>query len=183
MQKQPFIYPESLFESDRVQDPAWTCVRTRPRWEKRFAAWLRAASLPHFLPVVVRRTRSYRKSRISELPLFPGYVFVRGIHTKGDFSRSASVAYVLNPRSSQEAHEVDDTLESVWRVLNEGREVSPVQRLTPGERVEVVAGPMMGTSGTFVREGTNGKLIVWLDLLGVGVAAELDDATLIERVI
>ncbi len=182
MLKQPFIYPESLFESDRVQDPAWTCVRTRPRWEKRFAEWLRAASLPHFLPVMARRTQSHRKRRVSELPLFPGYVFVRGTHAKRDFTRSASVAYVLNPRSPQEARDVDDTLESVWRVLNEGRDVSPVHRFTPGERVEVLDGPMMGTRGTFVREGTNGKLVVWLDLLGVGVAAELDDATLIERV-
>ena len=41
----------------------------------------------------------------------------------------------------------------------------------------------MGTRGRFVREGSNGKLVVWLDLLGGGVSAELDDATLIERIV
>lgn len=89
MPGQPFIYPENLFDRDCVQDPAWTCVRTRPRWEKRFADWLRATRLPHFLPVVPKRTRSHRKERVTELPLFPGYVFVRGAHTKQTFTRSA----------------------------------------------------------------------------------------------
>lgn len=182
MPVQPYIYPENLFDRGVGHNPDWTCVRTRPRWEKRFAEWLRAASLPHFLPVVPKRTRSHRKDRVTELPLFPGYVFVLGKHTKKTFTRSASVAYVLNPRSPQEARDVSDTLANMWRVLSEGRGISPLRQFAAGEEVEVVAGPMMGTRGRFVREGSNGKLVVWLDLLGGGVSAELDDATLIERI-
>lgn len=183
MPAQPFIFPASLFESDSIQEPAWTCVRTRPRWEKRFAEWLRGARLPHYLPVVPKRTRSHRKNRVSELPLFPGYVFVRGTYAKEAFTRSASVVYVLKPHSLEENRDFEDTLANVWRVLSDGRNISPLKQFAPGEVVEVVAGPMSGTRGTFVREGSRGKLVIWLDLLGGGVSAELDDATLVERVV
>ena len=179
---QPFLFPGDLFEQDSDAEPAWTCVRTRPRWEKRFARWLHGERMDHFLPVIGRRTRSHRKSRITEVPLFAGYVFVRGTFSKADFTRSDAVAYVLNPRSPQEARNVDDTLVAVWRMLADGRDVGIVDRLNPGEEVDVIAGPLMGTRGRFVREGSGGKLVVWIDLLGSGVSAEVEDASLVRRV-
>ena len=38
---QPFLYPAGQFEGTRAEAPAlWSCVRTRPRWEKKFAEWM-----------------------------------------------------------------------------------------------------------------------------------------------
>lgn len=182
MHEQQFIYPADLFNAGGVSLPAWTCARTRPRWEKRFAQWLRVGNFDYFLPVISKRVCSQRKVRTTELPLFPGYVFVRGTLPKQVFSRSSAVVYVLHPRSPQEEQDVNNTLASVWRMLAEGRDVTPVDWLKPGEEVEVIAGPLQGTRGRFVREGAGGKLVVWIDLLGGGVSAVIEDATLVERV-
>ena len=178
---QAFVYPPDLFAE--TNPPAvWSCVRTRPRWEKRFAKWLHGNNMAFFLPVVPKRTRSHRKSRKSDLPLFTGYVFVAGLHTKADFTRSASVAYVLVPRSEEEHANLNGRLTDVWRLVGSGQDIEASHELQPGVNVRIVAGALMGLRGRFLREGAGGKLLVWLDLLGAGVATEIADATLVEQV-
>lgn len=82
---QPFLFPRDLFlPGEEADGRVWTCARTRPRWEKKFAEWLRNRHQAHFLPVFRRVTISHRKRQISELPLFSGFVFVVGDLTKKD---------------------------------------------------------------------------------------------------
>ena len=182
---QPYLHPADLFERSaggEERERTWTCVRTRPRWEKRLARWLQGHDMCHFLPVAEKHARSCRKVRISELPLFPGFVFVEGVHTKKAFSRSGAVAYVLRPASPHDAVDLDDKLCDVWRALVSGEDVRTVRELSPGEEVEVLAGPMMGARGRYVRKGRQGSIVIWIDMLGTGVSVEIDDATLVEPV-
>jgi transcription antitermination factor NusG len=172
---QPFVYPSDLFGEDGAADRVWTCARTRPRWEKRFAAWLEAGRRPFFMPVVPRVTRTYRKRRVTELPLFSGYVFVVGRHHKEAFSRSGCVAYCLHTRSPGEAGRLDAQITGVWQALAFGENPVRVTELRPGQTVEITAGPLMGTVGRFVREGGDGRLVIWVDLLGTGVSIEVSD--------
>src|SRR5438552_15724183 len=55
----------------------WYAVYTRANHEKRVAAELHARTVEHFLPLYssVRRWKDRRVSQ--DLPLFPGYVFLR----------------------------------------------------------------------------------------------------------
>ncbi len=206
MKHQPYLQPPALFDIPALSGtpggaalplppsrellefpslaglPMWTCVRTRPRWEKKFATWAAGRRIPHFLPVYPRETFSHRKRRVLDHPLFPGYVFVPGDHHKSEFAPSGSVVYVLKPRSDREAVRLSSQLRNIWNGLLQGAQPVPTKELAPGEAVEVTSGPLMGTQGTLLRTGGGMSLILWVDMLGTGVEVRIGPETGVRRV-
>lgn len=173
LNEQKYVYPADPFVELGDQITTWTCVRTRPRWEKKFSRWLTAKQIPHFLPTYRKETISHRKRRESELALFPGYVFVVGDHVEKDFSKSGTVVYLLKPRSEAESRQLCGELSSVWLGLAQGSQPVPVLEPVKGEMVEVLSGPLMGTIGRFEKKGKGGRLILWIDMLGAGASVEV----------
>lgn len=171
---QSFLYPETLFSQDPAEDCAfWVCVRTRPRWEKKFAGWLMERRWNFFLPVFQHETFSGRKRRMSELPLFPGFVFVEGDRTKNDFSHTGAVVYVLRPRGPQEAAQLSRQLRNVWCGLTSGLYVAPVRALAAGEACRIIRGPLRGAEAKFERMGRGGCLVLQVEMMGGGIAVEV----------
>src|SRR6478672_4761649 len=66
----PIVPAEGLVEQ-------WYAVATNPRHEKWVAQQMRGYGIDHFLPLYksIRRWKDRRK--LLDLPLFPGYLFVR----------------------------------------------------------------------------------------------------------
>ncbi|MGD9612696.1 MAG: transcription termination/antitermination protein NusG [Kiritimatiellia bacterium] len=171
---QPFLYPEGRFRQEGDEETAfWVCVRTRPRWEKKFAEWMLARRRTCFLPVFRRETSSGGKRRTSQLPLFPGFVFAEGDLNKKDFAATGCVAYVLRPRGAQEAARLHRELRDVWRGLTSGLYVEPVRNLAAGETCRIAAGPLCGVEAKFERMGRDGRLILQVEMMGGGVAVEV----------
>ena len=171
---QPFLYPAGRFEGKLADMPAlWICVRTRPRWEKKFAEWMIERNRSCFLPVFRHATCSGRKRRISQLPLFPGFVFVEGEGSKKDFAQTGCVAYVLRPQGAKEAAQLYRELRDVWRGLASGLYVSPVHNLAAGEMCRITNGPLRGVEARFERIGREGRLILQVEMMGGGVAIEV----------
>lgn len=160
----------------------WTCVRTRPRWEKRFSDWLRSRNIEHFLPVFEQTRVSHRKKRTTGLPLFPGYVFVPGNYSKISFLDSGCVVRLLKPSCDTEARHLDGQIRNIRQCLASGLPVVPEQTFVPGEEVEVIEGPLMGTVGRYERKGPNGTLFISVDMLGTGVSVELTADCRVESV-
>lgn len=176
-----YCYPGDLFaEPEALARQIWTCVRTRPRWEKKFSRWLAARDVPHFLPLYEKRTVSYRKVRLTEMPLFPGYVFVLGRRTKADFATSDSVAYLVAPGCREEEIRLACDILSIREMLCLGNHPILVQEWKPGQRVRVVAGPLAGVHGEISGDGQRGKLVVWVEFLGQGLSVELPEESLVE---
>jgi transcription antitermination factor NusG len=174
---QPFLYPPERFSQDSEGDAAfWVCVRTRPRWEKKFAEWLRGRRRTFFLPVFRHETVSGRKRRVSELPLFPGFVFVEGDFSKKDFVQTGSVAYVLRPQGPRETAQLSCELRNIWRGLTSGLYVAPVQNLAAGEMCRITCGPLQGVEAKFERKGRGGRLILQVEIMGGGIAVELSSS-------
>jgi len=181
--KVQYCYPGGMFDEEGATDWPWTCVRTRPRWEKRFSRWLMAHDLPHFLPLIERSTRSHRKVHHTEVPLFPGYVFVRGRHGKQLFSSSDCVVRLLLPSEGHETVRLAGDIQAIHTLLASGTHPALLPKeWEPGQRVRILAGPLMGVVGQFLRKGGKGHLMVWVDLLGVGAAVNLDPAIPMEPV-
>ena len=59
----------------------WYAVMTRPRHEKKVAKELEQNSVVSFLPLASEVRRWSDRQKKVELPLFPGYVFVRLVPT------------------------------------------------------------------------------------------------------
>ena len=176
-----YCYPECLFAEPRTLEvKGWTCVRTRPRWEKKFSRWLAGRNVPHFLPLYQKRTVSHRKVRLTEMPLFPGYVFVLGRRTKRDFDNADSVAYLLTPGCREEELRLAQDILSIREMLCLGNHPSLVQEWKPGQRVRVVAGPLAEVSGEISGDGENGKFLVWIKFLGQGLSVVLPEESLVK---
>ncbi len=171
---QPYVFPADLYTSKfAAGGTRWVCVRTRPRWEKKFAGWLIERRRSCFLPVFPHATLSGRKRRVSLLPLFPGFVFVAGDWAKKDFTQTGSVAYVLRPRGPQEAAQLDRELAGIWRGLTSGLYVAPVHALAGGEVCRIIQGPLQGAEAKFERMGRGGRLILQVEMMGGGIAVEV----------
>ena len=167
---QQYLHPIDLFDS-RID--IWTCVSTRPHWEKRFTRWLMSENIHYFMPTYQKTTVSHRKKRTSTLPLFPSYVFVVGNHTKQDFTRSGAVVRVLKPRSDADNAGINDQLKSIWHMSTRGMQITPVVTPNAGQNIEILDGPLQGTIGRYIKQGRRNCLILEISMLETGVQVEL----------
>ena len=171
------IYPPNLFAEEaptESESAAWTCLRTKPRSEKRFAEWLAGRRTPHFLPTLVRMTKSHRRVRHTLAPLFPSYLFVAGDASKSDFKGAPWLVDVV-PATPEQRRMLHGELWRLHRALESGSPLELVNELEPGEIVEVVAGAMKGVLGRFQRWGKQGRLVLWVEMLGAGASVEIDE--------
>lgn len=175
-----YLFPRELFEGP--PDPAgWTCVRSRPRWEKKLAGYLQANHVEYYLPVAARQTFSGRKHRTAWHPLFPGFVFVKGSHAKQAFKQSGCVVYVLRPASRSQSYLLDQQIRAVRRLLMEELPAELTNEYRLGERVTIASGPLQGIEGMVVATANGSRLVVRVDMLGVGVSVVLGSDVRLER--
>jgi transcriptional antiterminator NusG len=154
----------------------WTVLRTRSRQEKMLSADLSAVGIEHYLPLI-KRVQIYgnRKFRV-ELPLFPGYLFLRGsldeVYTA---DRTRRVAQIIRVTDQQR---LDWELRNLRLALDGTDTLDPYPYLQRGVRVEVRSGPMQGLQGFIEnRIGTN-RLVLQIEMLGQAVSLEIDGSLL-----
>lgn len=174
---EPDVYPDALFDVPSADDGrAWWVAHAKPRQEKCLARRLLAASIPFYLPTAPRRTRVRGRILTAHVPLFAGYVFLRGDPAdRGRVLGTGRVATVL-PVTDQDRLWAD--LRQVRRLLAAGQPVFPEDKLEPGAVVRVRYGPLAGLTGTVVRSATGHRFVVRVDFIQRGAAVELDDAAL-----
>jgi transcriptional antiterminator RfaH len=150
----------------------WFVLHTRSRQEKAVADALRAVDVACFLPLN-RKPRYYgRRKVVSDLPLFSGYVFMRG-QREDAFSvdradRVASIITVVDQT------QLDSELRSLHLALSMGAQLDLYPFLVHGTRVEVRAGPFKGLQGVVDRRLKENRLILQVQSLGQAVSLEMD---------
>lgn len=177
----PSLYPVDLFEkaSELSLDRAWWVVYTKSRQEKVFSRHLFVHRIPHCVPLIEKHSICCGRRHSTQIPLFPGYVFMLGSEqervcslTSNRVSRILAVADPVRLR-------VD--LERILRLIRTGAPLTAEQRLGPGHRVRVRYGALAGIEGTVdVRCGKT-RLIISITFLHQGASVEIDDFNL-ERI-
>src|SRR5579864_6933488 len=144
---------------------SWYALYTRANHEKRVGEQLGQRSIDYFLPLY-DSVRKWKDRRVRlQLPLFPGYVFVR-IHVSDRLrvleipSVARLVGFNGNPTALR-----DDEVESLRRVVAEGTRAEPHPYLAIGRRVRIVAGPLSGREGILVRRKCTLNVVVSIALL------------------
>jgi transcriptional antiterminator RfaH len=171
---EPFLYPDNLLDQpppDPGADPWWV-LHTRPRAEKALARKLLGGQLDFFLPLYKKQWRSRGRLLSSHMPLFPGYVFLRG---DGDIRLKAlETNQVANVLPVPDTARLRADLLRVYRVMQTGMMLAPEDRLQPGAAVEIVSGPLAGLQGVVLRRGKELRFFVEVQFLQRGVSVEIE---------
>jgi len=157
----------------------WYALHTRSRHERKVAAELgRFARV--YLPEY--RALSRRKDRRQELlrPLFPGYLFVRAALEPAlrlQILQAPGVVRLVGVRQ-RPVPVPDEVVASLELLLAASPDARPRGRWRPGERVQVMSGPLRGVVGV-VEHGARGRrIVVAVELLGRAVSASLESGDL-----
>lgn len=155
-------------------DPRWYAAQTCSRHEKRVAEYLAGRDIQCFLPLYATQRRwADRKTRV-ELPLFPGYLFVRiPVLERLRVLELPGVVRLVSSRGQAVAIG-DAEIESLRQGLTAGGKAEPHPFLKIGECVRVVTGPFAGCTGILLRKKDALRVVVSLDIIMRSVAVEVD---------
>jgi transcription antitermination factor NusG len=171
---EPCIFPKELFDASAPVPAAerWWVMHSRPRAEKALARQFLARHLPFFLPLYQKQWRSNGRLQSSYLPLFPGYIFLRG----DDEMRVAALTtnLVANVLPVVDQQQLSGDLTRVHHVMESGSPLTPEGRLEPGTLVEITAGPLAGLTGKILQRGKKLHFFVEVQLLQQGVSVEIE---------
>lgn len=152
----------------------WYAAYTCANHEKRVAEQLEVKSIERFLPLYesVRRWKD-RRVRL-QMPLFPGYVFVRiALQERVQVLQIPKVVRLVGFNGCPAALP-DEEIEALRRGLCGGLRAEPHPYLNIGRRVRVRSGPLEGAEGVLLRRKNSLRVILSIELILRSIAVEVD---------
>jgi transcription termination/antitermination protein NusG len=143
----------------------WYVLYTCANHERRVTAELQARSVEHFLPLY-SSTRRWKDRRVTlELPLFPGYVFVRlTLRERLLVLQIPSVVRFVG-LGGQPTALPDEDMEILRSGLSQRLRAEPHPFLTVGRRVRIRSGPLAGLEGKLVRKMGGFRVVIAIELI------------------
>lgn len=158
--------------TEYVGTPSWYAIQTWPRYEKKVAEGLQRKDLNVFLPLHSAEHQWSDRRRLIQLPLFPGYVFVRILETAATRSsvlRTAGVAGFVGVRGAGTVIP-DHEVEAVHAILEKGILFSPHPFLNVGKRIRLRGGSLDGIEGILTAINGDDTLIVSVESISRSLA-------------
>lgn len=164
------IAAERLLDGDK----RWFAVYTTCRHEKRVAHHLEQREIDHFLPIYRTQHRWKDGSRVMvDLPLFPGYVFVRINASKRVGVLEVPGVVSMIGTGSRPAALPDFEVEALRAGLDPMK-AEPHPLVTIGRRVRIKNGALAGVEGIVIRKKGGFRVVLTLSLLMQSIAIEVD---------
>lgn len=166
------------FQGEHYVVQRWYAAYTSANHEKRVAEQLSQRFVDQFLPTYTS-LRRWKDRRVNlELPLFPGYVFVRiALRDRFRVLQVPGVAKLVGfgglPTALPEWE-----IEGLRTSLALGIHVKPHSFLTIGRRVRVKNGPLAGLQGILKKRKNRTRLVVSIELIQRAIAVEMREADL-----
>ena len=145
----------------------WFVLHVKPRTEKKVESFLRTYGYFRYLPCWTKVTRVQRRKVVTELPLFPGYVFTRLL--PDERMKMLKTNLIVRAISVTEPRTMVHQLRQVARALRGKRPVKVVHSFKAGDYVRVTHGPFRGVEGYIKREGAQASLVMNVEILGQAV--------------
>ena len=165
----------SVIRPDDVRK--WFVLQTKSRQEKVVCDFFRERQIEHVLPLVAKTTYYGKRKVRSELPLFPGYVFIRsGIHDAYAAERTNRLVRII-PVFDQA--KIAEELRSLTRALDADQPFDRHPHLVAGVRVEVKSGPLQGVRGVVESRLKMDRLVLQVEILGQAISVEVDTDLLV----
>jgi transcriptional antiterminator RfaH len=171
---EPVVYPESLL--DESVAPAdlqrWWALHTRPRAEKALARDLYQRQQAFFLPLAKKQWRSGGRLLTSHVPLFPGYLFLRGDETSRLLALQTN--HVARALPVPDGDQLRADLARVHDLIRKGLPLAPEERLQPGCPVTITSGPLAGLEGKILRRDKRLRFVVEVHFIQRGASVEVE---------
>jgi transcription antitermination factor NusG len=161
-------------QQQALAQPHWYALYTRAHHEKCVAAELTQRSVENFLPVY-SSVRRWKDRRVTlDLPLFPGYVFVRValLHRLRVVQVPSAVRLVGFGGLPVALPETE--MEIVRAGLSKGLRAEPHPFLTVGRRVRIIAGSLVGCEGFLARRKGSTRVVLSIELIQRSVMVDVD---------
>jgi len=174
-------YGASSFQTEAAMAftlPKWYAIYTCANHEKRVAEQLHERNIGNFLPLY-ETSRRWKDRRVQlQLPLFPGYVFVRiALLERLRVLQLPSVVHLVSfnglPTPLPEAE-----IESIRSLLARQRRAEPHPFLRVGRRVRIKNGSLCGHEGILVRRKGSFRVVLSVELLMRSIIVDVELADL-----
>ncbi|MGA8727971.1 MAG: UpxY family transcription antiterminator [Terracidiphilus sp.] len=162
--------------TDLAADRHWFAVYATCRHEKRIAQHFEQREIECYLPLYRTQRRWKDRSSVTlDLPLFPGYLFVRidrprrvtVLQVPGVLSLIGAMGSQFNPLPEFEIEALRNGLDPL--------RAEPHPLLLTGQRVRICKGALAGIEGIVVRKKNNLRVVLTLDLIMQSISLEVDE--------
>ncbi|HTV58555.1 MAG TPA: UpxY family transcription antiterminator [Verrucomicrobiae bacterium] len=154
----------------------WYAAWTRSRHEKKVTSQFRERGWESFLPLVPEIHWWSDRRKIVDMPLFPGYTFLRSPASSPIREQAVRLPGVVSlvGWNGVPVPIPDREIENVQSLLARRVRLRPYQFLPAGRRVRIRGGALEGIEGVFVSSGTERNLVVSVELIQRSVAMRLE---------
>jgi len=156
----------------------WYVLHTRSRHENVVYEGLLKKSKEVFFPKVRVRSKRIDRKAMIQVPLFPGYLFVKTHltpHSHIEIVKTAGVVRLVGNQSGP-IPVPDKDIESLKIMVKTDKAISTgMLCLKKGSRIMVISGPFAGVSGVFVRYKGIGRVVVYIEVLGQCASVDVDE--------
>ena len=176
LSEQPAATTNPVPTGASLANSKWYAAYTKPRHEKVVVAQLGSREVETYLPLYrAIHTWNGRKAEV-DLPLFPGYVFVKvPLAERVRVLEQPGVVRLVG-FNGKATPLPDDEIERLRSSLAFCK-AEPYPFLVPGEKVRIRTGPMAGLEGKILRRKGKCRLVVSFDLIQRSIVIELDAAS------
>jgi len=158
-----------------TSSPWWYAIQTRSRHEKVVATQLADRGVTTFLPLVNHLRRWSDRCKAVQLPLFPGYAFVRIARSVEERVRVLRVDGVVSfvGEHGEGTPIPEPQIEDLRRLVDTVR-CSSHPFLKVGQRVRIRGGYLDGIEGILVARNGNRTMVISIEPIQRSIAVSID---------
>ena len=156
---------------------SWYVLHTKSRFENIVNDGLIKKSIEVFLPKIKVRSKRRDRKAIIQVPLFPGYLFVKSElnpYEHVEIVKTIGAVRIIGNKDGPLAVP-QESIESLQIMVAGNNDVMTGKYLKKGDIVMVVDGPFAGVTGTFVRYKGKERVVVYIEALGQFASVEVSE--------
>ena len=158
----------------RSQQWPWFAILVRTGRERTANLLLENSGYECFLPVSKSTRHWSDRTKVVEIPLFPGYLFCRmNPHNRLTVLMTPGVTQIVGVGKTPIPVE-EEEIEAIQRVQKSGLSAMPWPYMQIGNVAQILEGPLRGLTGIIVKIKSGMKLVLSVSLLQRSVAVEVE---------
>jgi transcription antitermination factor NusG len=168
---QSLTHPGVSVNLDKLR---WYAAYSCANHEKSVARQLELRSIESFLPLYERPSRWKDRTVKLQLPLFPGYVFVRlALEEKLRVLQVPGVVRLVG-FNGHPAPLLEEEMQALREGLSGSLHAVPCPYLQVGRRVRIRSGALQGLEGILLKKKSGYRFVLSLELIQRSIAVEVD---------